>query len=116
MTKRYDPPPVFVDLIPVGPIRSTPFAATTPLVHVATDAELRETTVRDPIVGDTITCADLIIRDRACWQDADAKYPPRDAYTLSAAEREQMRTAHGTCAVRRAVLLRVCRVGSVRAG
>ena len=87
-----------------------------PLALIATDAELRATTVVDPIVGDTITCADLIIRDRACWQDADAKYPPRDAYAMTPDERTQMRAARSTCAVRRPVLLRVCRVGGVRAG
>jgi hypothetical protein len=105
----------FVDyMYPIADaFRATPNA---PLVHVATATELHATRVIDPVVGDVISCAELVTRDRACWQDADAKYPPRDAYAMTPAERTQMRAARSTCAVRRPVLLRVCRVGSVRAG
>lgn len=108
--------PQYIDLIPATPINSGPITPRDPLAHVTTDAELNTMTVIDPVRGDTVTCAELVTRDRACWQDADAKYPPRAAYTLTAAERTQMRTARSTCAVRRPMLLRVCRVGGVRAG
>jgi len=107
--------PDFVDLLPVNPNAATT-RTTGPLAIVATDAELRETTVRDPIVGDVISCAELVARDRACWDDVDARWPPDGAYTLSAAEREQMRAARGVCRRRATTLLRVCRVGGVRAG
>ena len=108
--------PQYIDLIPATPTTATPITARDPLVHVATDAELLAMTVMDPVLDDVVTCAELVTRDRACWQDADAKYPPRDAYTLTSAERTQMRTTRGTCAVRRPVLLHVCRVVGVRAG
>jgi hypothetical protein len=108
--------PQYIDLIPATPITAAPITPRDPLVHVATATELRATIVVDPIVGDQVSCADLVQRDRDCWRQFDAQYPPRDAYALSTADRERSRAARGMCAVRRPVLLRVCRFGGVRAG
>jgi hypothetical protein len=106
--------PDFVDY--QYPLSEATVSPSAPLVHIATAGELRTMTVVDPIVGDTVTCADLFVRDRACWDAADARWPPRDSYALSPSERERAFAARRMCSRRALTLLRVCRVGAVHAG
>lgn len=106
--------PQFIDYWPIADaFRATP---STPLVHVATPAELQATTVTDPMFGDATTCADLRDRDLDCWRALAAQYPPKYAFTLSEVQRQQAAAARAVCRRRAAPLLAVCRVPGVRVG
>jgi hypothetical protein len=105
--------PRYVTYLPVGPTAATNHG---PLAVAATGDELRATTVVDPVAGDRITCTELQQRDRECWRDVDARWPPSRAYVRTPVDRARANAARATCRRRAAILLRTCRIGAVRAG
>jgi hypothetical protein len=102
-----------IPFLNVGPSADT---QREPLARAASPDELRAMNVVDPIVGDSVGCVELQQRDGDCWRDVDAQWPPSRAYARTPIDRHRANAARATCRRRAALLLRVCRVGAVRAG